>query len=371
MPKERRYDIATAQAMAIVLIVQYHMLGASFQGSMRLLMPLSCARVPFFVFVAGYFNAAKSMAEPVGFAKDRARKLMLPLYGKTLLYAAIVTVLHGLGIPRGAVSLYSVLLDPLLGGHALFYNLPMWFIAPLFFVEVIYAFLARIMRGGRLLDCCLMVASLAVAAYCGADGVSAGLLCLVLRTIHFLGWYALGRVWRERLEGMLARVPLWSCFAAYAVAFFVVDMVTKGACSSTVSWLQFDAGALSVAVALDGVFGLMLLGRALEPVARRSQLVTTVSQNTFAIMCHHLFGMFLAMSALALASSLTPWFNSFDAQAYLATFGYVWFPNGLAEFAWVYVAFGIAFAIWFQRMIDRGAAAAQLIVQGRRDVGRK
>lgn len=189
MPKERRYDIATAQAMAIVLIVQYHMLGASFQGSMRLLMPLSCARVPFFVFVAGYFNAAKSMAEPVGFAKDRARKLMLPLYGKTLLYAAIVTVLHGLGIPRGAVSLYSVLLDPLLGGHALFYNLPMWFIAPLFFVEVIYAFLARIMRGGafaRLLP----------------DGGEPG-CCRILRSGRGFGWSAVPCVANNSFFGLV------------------------------------------------------------------------------------------------------------------------------------------------------------------------
>lgn len=61
-------------------------------------------------------------------------------------------------------------------------------------------------------------------------------------------------------------------------------------------------------------------------------------------------------NVVALASKFTPWFNSFDMQSYLWRFDYVWFPSGLAEFTWAYVAFGIAFAIWFQRVIGRGVA---------------
>lgn len=149
MSKGRRYDIAVAQAVAIVLIVQSHIKGSGYWGSARVLMPLQCAMVVVFVFTAGYFNAAKSVGDPLGFAKTRVRKLLIPLYGATLLYAAIVVALHALGVPRGTVNLYNVLLDPLLSGHGLSYNLPMWFIAPLFFTEVVYAFLGRLFnRGG-------------------------------------------------------------------------------------------------------------------------------------------------------------------------------------------------------------------------------
>ena len=360
MSKGRRYDIAVAQAVAIVLIVQSHIKGSGYWGSARVLMPLQCAMVVVFVFTAGYFNAAKSVGDPLGFAKTRVRKLLIPLYGATLLYAAIVVVLHALGVPRGTVNLYNVLLDPLLSGHGLSYNLPMWFIAPLFFAEVAYAFLGRIFnRGGRILDLCLIAASLLVAHCWGRDGVEPGVLCLTLRTVHFLGWYALGRVYRERLESVFARLPIRCGMLAYVAVFLAVDAATKGNCSVTISWLKFGADVLSVVVMLDGLFGLLLLGRMLEPIARRSRTIALLSQNTFAIMSHHLLGIFLAMSVLALASRLTPWFNSFDMRLYLTSFNYAWFPRGLAEFAWAYVVFGIAFAVWFQRMIDKVVAAAR------------
>lgn len=162
MSKSRRYDIAAAQAIAIVLIVQSHIKGGNFWGSARILMPLPCAMVVFFVFIGGYFNADKSVADPVSFARSRIRKLLVPLYGLTLLYAVLVTLLHAVGVPRGTVSLYNIIVNPLVSGHGLSYNLPMWFIAPLFCAEVAYAFLGRLFnRGGArsrpLLDRCKLV----------------------------------------------------------------------------------------------------------------------------------------------------------------------------------------------------------------------
>lgn len=169
---------------------------------------------------------------------------------------------------------------------------------------------------------------------------------------------------------MFARLPLRCGVLAYIVIFLAIDAATKGDCSVVISWLKFGADVLSVVVMLDGLFGLLLLGRMLEPIARRSRTIALLSQNTFAIMSHHLLGIFLAMSALALASRLTPWFNSFDMQSYLYRYDYAWFPSGLAEFTWAYVVFGIAFAIWFQRVIDRGVAAARGLLNRASEISR-
>ncbi len=359
MATSRRYDIAVAQAVAIVLIVQDHIAGTDLLGPMRILLPFESARVLFFVFIAGYFNAAKSTTAPVSFARDKVRKLFLPLYGLTLLYAAIVTALHLVGLPQGEVSLYSVLLDPLLGGHDLYYNLPMWFIAPLFFAEVAYAFLGRIARGrGHVLEYCLIALSVGIVVWKGSADVTPGVPCLVLRTAHFLGWYALGRVYREKLEGILAKLPIRYGILAYAAVFLAADALSGGNCALTIAWLRFPGGLLSAVVALDGLFGLMLLGRALESIAKGSRLVDLLSQNTFAIMCHHVLGITLLTGAVALASKATPWFNTFDLQAYLTTFGYVWLPANLTEFTWLYTALAILFAIAFQHLLDGGVSKA-------------
>lgn len=143
-----RYDFTAMQAAAIVLIVLYHIDGSGFVGSMGVLSPLFSAMVAVFVFIAGYFSAAKAAEAPLAHAKRKFKSLIVPLYSITLLYAAIVFVLHRLGAPRGTVSWNSILVDPLVGGHKLSYNLPMWFIAPLYFCEVVYAFTRKCTRGG-------------------------------------------------------------------------------------------------------------------------------------------------------------------------------------------------------------------------------
>lgn len=112
-----RDDIQCAKALAMILIVWGHLAGATeFTDTFKVFNPIFLARVPIWVFVAGYFNAAKSVLNKRSFVEKKVESLIIPLYAFTFLYAVIVLVGHCFGVQIGQVSLYSVLIDHLLGG---------------------------------------------------------------------------------------------------------------------------------------------------------------------------------------------------------------------------------------------------------------
>lgn len=180
-----------------------------------------------------------------------------------------------------------------------------------------------------------------------------GITCLVLRTAHFLGWFSLGRIYRDFLEQHFERARPILLLGVYLLLECVLALITSGSAGVIISWVKLADGIWSILWMLDGLLGFLLLGRVLEPVARRSRTVAYLSKNTFAIMCHHLLGFFILMSVPAFIGGRTPWFSSFDMAKYLTTFNYLWLPKQHTEFCWFYVAFGIVFAVWFQHLIDR------------------
>lgn len=229
----------------------------------------------------------------------------------------------------------------------------MWFIAPLFYREVMYGWIRKYIPGGYLIDLGFIAIGFVLILPFATEGYEAGLLCTVFRTAHFLAWFSLGRIYRDFIEQRTEHIqPFW-LFVAYLAIQYVVTMGSGGDFWPIIGRVKLPAGLWTIAYMLDGVLGYLLIGRVLEPVARRSRTVGLLSKNTFAIMCHHIFGFFLMMSLLALLSIFTPWFNTFDMASYLVKYSYLWFPKGHVEFCWAYVMASIAFAIWFQGCLDR------------------
>lgn len=206
--------------------------------------------------------------------------------------------------------------------------------------------------GGYLVDLSFIVLGFLVLLPFAKEVCEPGFICLAMRTAHFLAWFSLGRIYRDFLEHRFKRVrPIW-LVGVYLLLECAIALVTSGSAEVIISWVKLPAGIWSILWMLDGLLGFLLLGRVLEPVARRSRTVAYLSKNTFAIMCHHLLGFFILMSIPAFISSRTLWFNTLDMTKYLTIFNYLWFPKQRTEFCWFYVAFGIVFAVWFQRQID-------------------
>ena len=124
-------------ALAMLLVVVGHVrVDAGFSGPFAMFPPYSF-HVAAFIFASGYFYKSTYETDFLGFIKKKSLRLLLPLYLINAAYGLLTTLLTQFGFTCfGSLSAQTLLIDPLTNGHQFLLNVPMWFIAPLFFAEL-------------------------------------------------------------------------------------------------------------------------------------------------------------------------------------------------------------------------------------------
>ena len=194
-------------ACAIVLVVVGHIPSTGFNGPFDMFKPYSFP-VAAFVFVAGYFYKESHEVHPFQYLKSRIKRLLIPLVAINAAYGCLVLLLKKLvGITWGALSAQTLLVMPFTDGHQFLINMPMWFIAPLFFAELLNLLIRlpfKQVSSTSLKETILLFAYLALGAIAielgGADGLPSGWLLLVCRTLFFLACLGMGRFYARVLE---------------------------------------------------------------------------------------------------------------------------------------------------------------------------
>lgn len=336
-------------ACAIVLVVVGHIPSTGFNGPFDMFKPYSF-QVAAFVFVAGYFYKESHEVHPFQYLKSRIKRLLIPLVAINAAYGCLVLLLKKLvGITwGGALSAQTLLVMPFTDGHQFLINMPMWFIAPLFFAELLNLLIRlpfKQVSSTSLKETILLFAYLALGAIAielgGADGLPSGWLLLVCRTLFFLACLGMGRFYARVLEryDTLPNVPY---FALLLAVQLVGIAALHGRYTYIPSWCQFPGGVVGTYfVTITGIAFLMRCCKMLAPSFGRSSFVAALAGNTFSIMCHHIFGFFLVCTCFGVLSVITPWFTSFDFTAYLSDWTYRWMPAAFPQTSLVYVAGGV------------------------------
>lgn len=347
--KQINYTMKLFSACAIVLVVVGHIPSTGFNGPFDMFKPYSF-QVASFVFVSGYFYKEANESHPVAYLESRIKRLLIPLIAINAAYGCIVALLkRAVGIEWGGVlSVQSLLVMPFTDGHQFLINMPMWFIAPLFFAEIgnvaIRLCVKRIPSSSfkEVLLASVYLALGAVAIHCGGDeGLPSGLLLLMCRSLFFLACLGMGRCYAVVLEkyDTLPNVPFFAILFTLQLAVIVA---LHGRYTYIPSWCQFPAGILGTYfVTITGIAFLLRCCKLLAPAFGRSRFVAALADNTFSIMCHHIFGFFLVCSLFGLLSMATPYFASFDYSAYLSDWTYRWMPEAVPQTSLVYVSGGI------------------------------
>ena len=248
----------------------------------------------------------------------------------------------------GVLSVQSLLVMPFTDGHQFLINMPMWFIAPLFFAEIgnvaVRLCVKRIPSSSfkEVLLTSVYLALGAVAIHCGGgEGLPSGSLLLMCRSLFFLACLGMGRCYAVILEkhDTLPNIPFFAILFTLQLAGIVA---LHGRYTYIPSWCQFPAGILGTYfVTITGIAFLLRCCKLLAPAFGRSRFVAALADNTFSIMCHHIFGFFLVCSLFGLLSRVTPYFTSFDCSMYLSDWTYRWMPEAVPQTSLVYVSGGI------------------------------
>lgn len=355
-------------AIAIVMVVAGHSVGDYAAGANLLynFFPPYAVHLPMFLFAAGYFYNERHDRHPLRFVWGKAKRLVIPMYAIHLAIGIIVTGLQGWGYRCGLpLSWENVFLSPWdhTNCHVFALDGPMWFVAPMFLACCAYMASHALVVHGRgkvrvALDLACNAAWIAVGAYAMAtahgemfnlDGNR-----IWAQTAAFLGFMAIGHLYRTYLERHLERVPDGVAIPALLVAQLACMWAWSENILISLCWLDFPNGWQGAyAIGCIGILFWLRVSKILAPRLGRSRAVTTVGDNTFSIMAWHPLA-FLMLNLMFLGIMLVSngaLFSNLDTNELSQNLWYAYVPKVFEETgrvsAWttLYVMAGLAFPV--------------------------
>ena len=356
--KTINWPVMTFQSALIVLIVVGHINNDGFNGPFNILYSGSFY-VAGFSFVSGYLYSANHDGALGNYLIKRVQRLFIPLIGINFVYGAITCLLNSLaGFSLvGSPFPLAVIGAATLGINQCSLIHPTWFIAPFFLSQCVFvafrALLAKFdVTGGGIDRACLIIfLPLGVIPIIigGKTGIGPGLGLLLARTAFMLPWHAFGRYYKAFLEIRIEKIKSPSFF----VLLLILQLILLYLCSGPNTYAQyacrFPHGV--IITYLSTLVGIAIYWRACEVIAPRlgkgaaKRLVKIIGENTFSIMCHHVFGFFLINCAFAVSFVVFGAFGSFDMVAFKANVQYAYWPHGVRQFGLLYAFMGISVSL--------------------------
>lgn len=341
----------------MVFIVSGHLNSGGLNLAFNIFPPYSF-HVGAFVFISGYFYKAEKEKHPKEYLSARFKRLIIPLYLINALYGVWAQIAHGIGFRYGGpLTIYNVLLDPLFGGHAFAWDLPLWFVAPLFFTQLIYFCVRKLFhlssRADWPLFCIFLLLGIASAWFFGPGGVDGRfpLLVLLARIAYFLPCYSMGQLYRTHIEerDTVSNIKYFSILIGIQICILIV---CAGKITFVPSWGQYSSSPIiPFAVTATGIAFWLRVSKMLGPVIGKSKVVLAIANNNYSIMAHQMFAIVMVQLAIYFLSLLVP-ITSFDSSQFFSSIWYSWVPGRIANspdasaaFRTVYLAAGIGVPI--------------------------
>ncbi|MHC1791868.1 acyltransferase family protein [Solidesulfovibrio sp.] len=302
MPQQRDAAISIARGLGIIVVV----LGHCYDPFSWY--PIYSYHMALFFLLSGFVFNPAHRADAPGYVRRRAKRLLAPYFLYNLLFAGLtLACAAGLGLWTDIrpLSFRALVYEPLTTGHQFPLFNGGWFLVTLFFVQLAFLFLPRLVGSdapGRVLG-----ATGAMALACVLTGQWFDVPPVVnqIGKVGFgLFFYACGfqaRRW-PGLEGLFTLRWL-SASVLGAVVLACLGATTK----YNLSALSFPGNALLVFfTSLSGSYLVLFLARHLAQSARPDNVLILLGDNTVPIMCLHLLCFFLLNCVLIPASGADP-----------------------------------------------------------------
>lgn len=254
-----------------------------------------------FVFISGYFYNPKNedkLLGKEGYIIKKIRKMLVPYFAWNLIYGIIGMVLRKLEIIKyGAnINLRTFFIEPWLTGDQYVFNIAAWFLLALFLVNIVYILLRKASTKIKLWnDYISIIIFLFIAIfsiYFSQKNLNRNYIPL-FRTGFFLFFYHLGYMYKIKIEGKI-KVNTFIYFLILIVIQAVFIKLERNITYLAIS-MKFENEILitPIIVSCTGILFWAKIAEILVPSLGESKIVNYISNNTFDIMLHHLFFVFL------------------------------------------------------------------------------
>lgn len=324
--------------------------------------PVSSFHLALFTFSSGYFYKNEAEMEPGQYILKKIKNLLIPLYLWNVFYALVNIILSFKGFTIGdEVTVYSLLVAPVIDGHQFSYNMGGWFVIPLFMVQV-YNVLIRKLFGSFSIKCnewlyFFINLSLGMAGVqLASQGYNTGWWLALVRMLYFIPFYSLGILYKKKLEKYDKKISSLAYFTTiFSVQLIIIYIFGKvpnyvpAWCNNFTdgSFMPFVAGTLGIAFWFR-------IARILEPAIGKNKYINLIANNTYSIMINQFMGFMMIKTIFGLINRLTNFCADFDKERYKSEIWYYYLPDNMKHFFIVYLAAGIVFPITVQLIINKG-----------------
>lgn len=350
--KKTNYQFKILYAIGIIFVVAGHA-GANDMIFWNELIHCAGFYMGMFVFCSGYFYKSENDLHPVKYIVKKVKRLLIPYFLWNTFYGLVMFVLLKSGFSFiDKVSIQDFLLKPLLGEPVFKFNLPSWFVIPLFFTEVynvlIRWILQRVSENKKnilllFLNLIIGFIGIHVAMQYEPDTVS-GVVLFLTRFANFLPFFIFGYIYKMYVEKHDNLSSFWYFFIIVVIELLYILIYGHSPIYLIIRMFNFENPVLPYVMGLVGIAFWLRVARLLSPVIGASKKINLIADNTFTIMTNHEFGFFILNTGFFVLTAVLSLPLKFDVDSYKSAVEYIFFLRGRG-FPIVYVIFGICVSL--------------------------
>lgn len=342
-------------AIGIIIVVICHLSGEIFRFVK--IFPF----ITLFVFISGYFYKEQNEEKILHYIFYKFKKLMIPFFIINLVYGIIVNVLKHFDIINyGAnITLYTMFVQPFINNSQYIFNFPAYFVPTIFLTNTCYAIIHKITRKIKilkeelLLDIFIILHILSI--YFQSNATDYNFNVIWLRIMFFLPFFQFGYLYKkkwQKYDDKIPTIPYLFMLIGINFAFFKLlgnlnyDMH---------EFADFQSKYLFIPLitSIVGILFYTRIARVLGKWLGKNRIVNYISNNTFAIMTHHLFVSFLISFILYEINLNVEPLPYFDIERFRTGWIYIYeTPTHNILFQLAYAILGIAGALVIQYIYD-------------------
>ncbi len=257
--------------------------------------------VPIFVFISGYFYKEKSEEDIGKYIWHKFKRLMLPFFIINIFYGILIQVLKKFNIINyGAeISLYTLFIQPFINNNQFVFNFPAWFVPALFTTNVIYAIIRKItykIKWKYKEEALFIIFSILniLSVKYGGFATDENFLVIALRICFFLPFMQLGHLyqtkWQKQDEKISTPLYLLICILVNGILCKVFGKLTYDL--HEFSGLNSHFGVVLI-TSIIGILFYTRIAKILSKYIGKNKFINYIGNNTYTIMTHHLFAIFI------------------------------------------------------------------------------
>ena len=322
--------------------------------------------LPLFAFSSGYFYK-ESYTDRVGsYIIHKIKTLIIPLYLWHLFYGLVVIFLRKFGFTIGEdFTLYNLLIDPIMTGHAWVYDLGGWFIWPLFMTQVFNVLLRKLLKkvsipiNNYFIFIFYLILGI-VGILLGKKELNTGVWLVLLRLLRLLPYYGLGILYKSKLEEKDKLPSILYFTIIFLMQLIIITLNGSSQVRLGLVWCNDVYVFRPYIASFLGIAFWLRIANILLPIINENKYIKLVCDNSYSIMINQFAGFMFIKTIWLFIYICTPIQIDFDIQQYKSN---IWYYFSLNYNMYIlYIAAGLVIPILMQSLVTKLKTTVKVVV---------